>query len=150
MVIILIFAFTAYASGDKIGSVSKMYELLVEAARVEPIEGNAGGSFLTMKSEVGGVFGIINIIGNLATVFLDQGALSSPCISPDNEKVTFSAAFLSFSSRSLLSLLAPIPVLSLLAACCRLPSSDHCQGLPPRRDCVSFPFPFALFAVTTR
>jgi Na+/proline symporter len=100
MVIILIFAFTAYASGDKIGSVSKMYELLVEAARVEPIEGNAGGSLLTMKSEVGGVFGIINIIGNFATVFLDQGALSSPYSSLDNEKLTFHPVFLCFSSFS--------------------------------------------------
>ncbi|KAG6807845.1 hypothetical protein H0H92_006224 [Tricholoma furcatifolium] len=36
------------------------------------IAGNAGGSYLTMRSKNGLIFGVINIIGNFATVFNDQ------------------------------------------------------------------------------
>jgi Na+/proline symporter len=37
-----------------------------------PVEGNSGGSYLTMISAGGLMFGIINIIGNFGTVFVDQ------------------------------------------------------------------------------
>ena len=37
-----------------------------------PVNGNRGGSYLTMLSEDGLSFGIINIIGNFGTVFVDQ------------------------------------------------------------------------------
>jgi Na+/proline symporter len=37
-----------------------------------PVEGNSGGSYLTMLSGGGLMFGIINIIGNFGTVFVDQ------------------------------------------------------------------------------
>lgn len=37
-----------------------------------PVAGNAGGSFLTMRSTGGLMFGIINIVGNFGTVFVDQ------------------------------------------------------------------------------
>jgi Na+/proline symporter len=37
-----------------------------------PIEGNYGGSFLTMLSSGGLMFGIINIVGNFGTVFVDN------------------------------------------------------------------------------
>lgn len=70
--IILTFVFTVYATSDKIGSIGKMHELLVAAAERSPVEGNAGGSYLTMRSRNGLVFGVINIIGNFATVFNDQ------------------------------------------------------------------------------
>jgi len=37
-----------------------------------PVEGNSGGSYLTMLSSGGLMFGIINIVGNFGTVFVDQ------------------------------------------------------------------------------
>jgi SSS family transporter len=67
--IILAFGFNVYGTSDKIGSFSKMAQLLESAT---PVEGNAKGSYLTMRSQNGLIFGIINICGNFATVFLDQ------------------------------------------------------------------------------
>jgi hypothetical protein len=39
---------------------------------VQPVEDNKGGSYLTMFSKGGLIFGVINIIGNFGTVFVDQ------------------------------------------------------------------------------
>jgi len=49
-----------------------MHELLTAAALESPVPGNAGGSYVTMRSKNGLIFGVINIIGNFATVFQDQ------------------------------------------------------------------------------
>ncbi|KXJ95676.1 Sodium:solute symporter family-domain-containing protein [Microdochium bolleyi] len=73
LIIILIFALTAYATGSELGSPSVVYDKLVEAAAAHPIEGNAGGSYLTMTSKSGAEFFLINIIGNFGTVFMDNG-----------------------------------------------------------------------------
>lgn len=54
--IIYYFVFTTYGTSDLIGSPSKMYDLLKEAALRTPVEGNAGGSYLTMKSNSGMLF----------------------------------------------------------------------------------------------
>nr|GAT50618.1 urea transporter [Mycena chlorophos] len=70
--IIFTFVFTVYATSDKIGSPSKMYDLLTTAAQQAPVSGNAHGSYVTMRSKNGLIFGVINIIGNFATVFQDQ------------------------------------------------------------------------------
>jgi len=70
--IIFTFVFTVYATSPKIGSPAKMHELLVKAAKVAPVPGNAHGSYMTMRSKNGLIFGVINIIGNFATVFQDQ------------------------------------------------------------------------------
>jgi urea-proton symporter len=59
--IIFVFMFTVYATSDKIGSISKMHELLVDAATATPVPGNAGGSYLTMRSKNGLIFGVINV-----------------------------------------------------------------------------------------
>ena len=64
--------FTVYATSDKIGSPERMHELLVKAAEVAPVDGNAHGSYITMRSKNGLIFGVINIVGNFATVFQDQ------------------------------------------------------------------------------
>ena len=53
--------FTVYGTSDKIGSISKMHELLTQAAKRNPVEGNAGGSYLTMRSLDGLIFGIMNV-----------------------------------------------------------------------------------------
>ena len=73
LVIIFIFAFSAYATNEVAGSPGKVWELLVDASRRHPVEGNAEGSYLTMKSREGAVFFVINIVGNFGTVFLDNG-----------------------------------------------------------------------------
>ncbi|KAF7297841.1 Urea transporter [Mycena kentingensis (nom. inval.)] len=70
--IILVFVFTVYATSDKIGSTEKMHDLLTAAAEANPVSGNAHGSYLTLRSKNGLIFGVINIIGNFATVFQDQ------------------------------------------------------------------------------
>ncbi|SJM88179.1 probable Urea active transporter [Zygosaccharomyces bailii] len=76
IVIIFIFAFTVYSNGKQLGSFSEVYDLLREAAKKHPVEGNAGGEYLTMKSRSGGIFFVINLVGNFGTVFLDNGYFS--------------------------------------------------------------------------
>jgi Na+/proline symporter len=73
LIILLMFAFTAYATNENLGSPSKVWDLLQEAAKKHPVEGNAGGSYLTMRSKEGAIFFVINIVGNFGTVFCDNG-----------------------------------------------------------------------------
>ncbi|POS74266.1 urea active transporter [Diaporthe helianthi] len=73
LVIILIFALTAYATGSELGSPSIVYDRLMAASASHPVEGNAEGSYLTMRSKEGAVFFVINIVGNFGTVFMDNG-----------------------------------------------------------------------------
>jgi len=49
-----------------------MHFLLSEASSIAPVPGNAGGSYLTLRSKNGLIFGVINLVGNFATVFQDQ------------------------------------------------------------------------------
>jgi len=58
-----------------------MYNKLAEAAVLKPVleptfvpgePGNAMGAYLTMASAGGLIFGVINIVGNFGTVFVDQ------------------------------------------------------------------------------
>lgn len=72
-VVIFLFAFTVYANSDFLGSPGRMYDLLVEASKNYPVEGNQDGSYLTMKSRSAGIFLVINLCGNFGTVFLDTG-----------------------------------------------------------------------------
>jgi urea-proton symporter len=88
--IILAFAFIIYTESPKIGSPRAMYELLREAAVRTPVDGNEGGSYVTMKSRQGcehrqpyfysllthcllvrGIFAIINLAGNFSTVYCE-------------------------------------------------------------------------------
>ncbi|KAI9362995.1 urea active transporter [Zopfochytrium polystomum] len=71
-VIILLFGFTVYATSPLVGSPSKLYDLLSRAAVAHPVTNNQGGEYLTMASSGGLIFGIINIVGNFGTVFVDQ------------------------------------------------------------------------------
>ncbi|KAJ6286794.1 Sodium:solute symporter family-domain-containing protein [Bipolaris maydis] len=73
LIILLIFAFTTYATGDRLGSPGAVYDRLQELASTTPVPGNAGGSYLTMRSKEGAIFFVINIIGNFGTVFMDNG-----------------------------------------------------------------------------
>ncbi|OJJ47805.1 hypothetical protein ASPZODRAFT_141375 [Penicilliopsis zonata CBS 506.65] len=73
IVVIFLFSFSAYATNETLGSPSKVYDALVAAAKAHPVAGNAEGSYLTMRSKNGGIFWVINLVGNFGTVFLDNG-----------------------------------------------------------------------------
>ncbi|CAF2103192.1 unnamed protein product [Rotaria magnacalcarata] len=73
LIIILIFSFATYIASPLVGSPSKVYDLLVNASRIHPVEGNTQGSYLTMRSAEGAIFFIVNLIGNFGTVFVDNG-----------------------------------------------------------------------------
>ena len=89
--ILITFIYVVYAgASDKgLGSPSKVYDLLASVASRDatsaecterltqdqncgPVDKNQKGSYLTMLSEGGVIFGIINIVGNFGTVFVDQ------------------------------------------------------------------------------
>lgn len=71
-VVVLIFVLAIYFTSPAMGGISGMYDKLTEAALLSPVEGNVAGSFLTLASAGALVFGIINIVGNFGTVFVDQ------------------------------------------------------------------------------
>ena len=88
LIIIFIFAFTAYTTNVNLGSPGKVYDLLVEAAKRHPVEGNASGSYLTMRSKEGAIFFVINIVGNFGTVFCDNGEFCQQRSLPKTEYIT--------------------------------------------------------------
>ena len=71
-VVVLIFISAIYFTNEDIGGISGMFEKLSAAATMAPVDGNAAGSFLTLASVGALIFGIINIVGNFGTVFVDQ------------------------------------------------------------------------------
>lgn len=72
MIIVLLFSFTAYTTSDLIGSPGAMFDLLQQASIRHPVSGNHEGSYLTMASSQGLMFGIINLCSNFGTVFIDN------------------------------------------------------------------------------
>lgn len=73
LIIIFIFAFTAYATNKTLGSPGAVFDALAKATEAHPVSGNAGGSYLTMRSQEGAIFFVINLVGNFGTVFCDNG-----------------------------------------------------------------------------
>lgn len=86
-VVLVVFVFLVYTSSSELGSPSVVYDRLrdvVAKSRIctEPlshhdqacgsVNGNYKGSYLTMLSSGGAVFGLINIVGNFGTVFVDN------------------------------------------------------------------------------
>lgn len=71
-VIVLVFVSVIYFAHDDIGGIEGMYEKLVSSSLLSPVEGNVQGSYLTLASIGALTFGIINIVGNFGTVFVDQ------------------------------------------------------------------------------
>lgn len=80
-VALCLFALEVYAVYPLLGSPAKVWENLTQMAIYKPVDGNKGGAYLTMFSQQGLIFGVINIIGNFGTVFVDQsywlGAIAS-------------------------------------------------------------------------
>jgi len=80
-VVILTFVAMVFFISPVTGGIDGMYEKLVAAADLRPVleptftpgePGNAMGAYLTMASAGGLIFGVINIVGNFGTVFVDQ------------------------------------------------------------------------------
>ncbi|CAO2166594.1 unnamed protein product [Urochloa humidicola] len=90
-VALVVFVFAVYASRSSpslLGSTRVVYDRLVAAASAArdcsvplshpdqacgPVDGNLKGSYLTMLSSGGLVYGIINIAGGFSTIFADNG-----------------------------------------------------------------------------
>ena len=79
--VILTFVAMVFFISPVTGGVEGMYEKLAAAADLRPVleptfvpgePGNAMGAYLTMASAGGLIFGVINIVGNFGTVFVDQ------------------------------------------------------------------------------
>ncbi len=71
-VAVLIFVTAIYFINPSVGGISGMYHKLTSAAALRPVEGNSAGAYLTMASAGALIFGIINIVGNFGTVFVNQ------------------------------------------------------------------------------
>ncbi len=56
-------ALQVYATNKDLGSITKVYERLRAVEVKHPVADNMGGSYVTMFSKSGIIFGIINIIG---------------------------------------------------------------------------------------
>lgn len=69
---LLIFIWKVYAGPSDLGSTKTVWENLNMKAVKTPSMTNKDYSYITMFSEGGMVFGIVNIIGNFGTVFVDQ------------------------------------------------------------------------------
>ncbi|EPS92763.1 hypothetical protein FOMPIDRAFT_1137344 [Fomitopsis schrenkii] len=72
-IIIYLFQGHVYGTSPDTGSIGGLYDLLVQAGIDAPVEGNQEGSYLTMKSNQGMVFGAATILSGFAGVFCDQG-----------------------------------------------------------------------------
>ncbi|MED6142968.1 urea active transporter [Stylosanthes scabra] len=87
-IVLVIFVYLVYTASSELGSPGVVYNRLLEVASKSrtcqdpishhgqacgPVSGNHKGSYLTMLSSGGLVFGIINIVGNFGTVFVDNG-----------------------------------------------------------------------------
>jgi urea-proton symporter len=72
MTALVIFMFKVYVTSADLGSPSKMWDNLASVVKIDPVSNNARGSYLTMYSRNGLMFGLTNIIGNFGTVFVDQ------------------------------------------------------------------------------
>ncbi|CAF2142222.1 urea-proton symporter DUR3-like [Brassica napus] len=87
-VVLVIFVYLVYTLSSELGSPSVVYDRLIDMAAKSrtcaephshigqscgPVNGNYRGSYVTMLSSGGAVFGLINIVGNFGTVFVDNG-----------------------------------------------------------------------------
>ncbi|KAJ4888703.1 Urea-proton symporter DUR3 [Raphanus sativus] len=87
-VVLVIFVYLVYTLSSELGSPSVVYDRLIHMSAKSrvcaeplshdgqacgPVHGNYRGSYVTMLSSGGAVFGLINIVGNFGTVFVDNG-----------------------------------------------------------------------------
>lgn len=74
LISMIIFMFKVYVTADEsgLGSPDKVWDGLQFVSSIQPVQDNRDGSYLTMYSRNGFFFGLVNLIGNFGTVFLDQ------------------------------------------------------------------------------
>lgn len=72
LISLLIFIFKVYVTSSSLGSIDKVFDNLAQVARWDPVPDNKDGSYLTMFSRNGFFFGLVNLVGNFGTVFIDQ------------------------------------------------------------------------------
>ncbi|URD96286.1 Sodium:solute symporter family [Musa troglodytarum] len=87
-IVLVVFVYLVYTGSSHLGSPKVIYNHLMKVASKSrvcdypishagqscgPVSGNYKGTYLTMLSSGGLVFGIINIVGNFGTVFVDNG-----------------------------------------------------------------------------
>lgn len=69
-VVILILVTIIYFNNSEIGGISGLFEKLVSLVSANPVQGKAGGAYLTMAFTGALVFGVINIVGNFEQCLL--------------------------------------------------------------------------------
>lgn len=72
LISVCILIFKVYVSAPELGSPEQVWERLTFVTRFAPVPHNKDGSYLTMLSRNGLFFGLINIVANFTTVFVDQ------------------------------------------------------------------------------
>ena len=95
-----------------------------------PVNGNRGGSYLTMLSEDGLSFGVVNIVGNFGTVFVDQSYWQSAIAARP------SSAHRGYLLGGLVWFTIPMSLatalgLSSLALNVKMPADEAADGLAP-------------------
>lgn len=70
--IMLYSLFRVYVTSEVIGSPDRMWQLLRDAAELNPVAGNANGEYLTMRSEGGGYIGLVFIGAGFAAAVDSQ------------------------------------------------------------------------------
>jgi Na+/proline symporter len=70
----LVSMFVMYATSSHVGSPGRMWELLMAASEIRPVEGNAEGQLLTMKSVYGGLVGLTFLGGGFSATVDSQYA----------------------------------------------------------------------------
>ncbi|KAL6364452.1 hypothetical protein LRP88_01853 [Fusarium phalaenopsidis] len=71
-IIMLASMFVMYTTSDHVGSPGRMWELLKDTSEIRPVEGNAGGELLTMRSFYGGLVGLIFLGGGFSATVDSQ------------------------------------------------------------------------------
>ncbi|KAL0044933.1 hypothetical protein WJX82_002287 [Trebouxia sp. C0006] len=71
-IVLLIFMFVTYTTSSKIGNIGVMYNNLTEVARLNPVAGNRGGSYLTFWSIAGLKFGVLQTVSCWGITIVDQ------------------------------------------------------------------------------
>lgn len=72
LVSLMIFIFKVYVTSHELGSPGEVWRRLQVVSLIRPVSNNREGSYLTMLSLDGFYFGLVNLVGNFGTVFLNQ------------------------------------------------------------------------------
>lgn len=130
LITLVVFAFKVYVVSSELGSPGAVHFRLTRVVEYAPVANNRGGSYLTMFSRDGLFFGLVNLVGNFGTVFIDQSYWQSAIAA------TPSASWKGYLLGGLAFFAIPFSLatsLGLAAVALSLPisSSEVDQGLVP-------------------